>query len=280
MTTAFYIKGGSKMKKKVLEHIVKDMKKYGRNVTILELDNTEMKHDEYVKQMLDVIDSHYLDRDIYRKDEDTYLIIIFDEEFSMYNEVLKRAIKSGDKVLLQYVISSIGKVDEYTMRNFIEKLIGEEITENNKISSEEELDKAIKDGLESLAKEAEALSSKPINDDIARKIVKDELEDKISDCELIIKYVTDIKKSVLNNQFKDTFDEFVYNHQPVIKSTYYNNRLAAFNHNIYGLMIVSNIKDAEQYCNDTIVECVEERYKYIEAMNNSNAKIRYTCYES
>jgi hypothetical protein len=276
MTTAFYIKGGSKMKKKVLEHIVKDMKKYGRSVTILELDNTEMKHDEYVKQMLDVIDSHYLDRDIYRKDEDTYLIIIFDEEFSMYNEVLKRAVKSGDKVLLQYVISSIGKVDEYTMRNFIEKLIGEEITEANRKTEKESIDKTIKDD-ETLDKEGKDISSKTMNDDIARKIVKDELEDKISDCELIIKYVTDVKKSRLNRGF---VDEFGFRQDPVIKSTYYNKRLTAFNHNIYGLMIVSNIKDAEQYCNDTIVECVEERYKYIEAMNNSNAKIRYTCYES
>jgi hypothetical protein len=276
MTTAFYIKGGSKMKKKVLEHIVKDMKKYGRSVTILELDNTEMKHDEYVKQMLDVIDSYDLDRDIYRKDDDTYLIIIFDEEFSMYNEVLKRAVKSGDKVLLQYVISSIGKVDEYTMRNFIEKLIGEEITEANRKTPEETMDKVIKDGLNTLDKEAKALSSKPMNDDDIRKI-KEQLEDKISDCELIIKYVTDVKKSKLNRRF---VDEFGYRQDPVIKSTYYNKRLAAFNHNIYGLMIVSNIKDAEQYCNDTIIECVEERYKYIEAMNNSNAKIRYTCYES
>lgn len=269
------------MKKKALEYIVKDMKKYGRSVVILEINDTEMKIDAHVKEMLDIIDSHYLERDIYRKDDGTYLLIIFDEEFSMYNEVLKRAIKSGDKVLLQYVISSIGKVDEYTMRNFIEKLIGEEITEANRKTPEETMDKVIKDGLNTLDKEADALSSKPMNDDDIKKL-KDELEDKISDCELIIKYVTDIKKSVLNNQFKDTFDEFVYNHQPVIKSTYYNNRLAIFNHTIHGMILVSNnnpmaMKHAEQYCNTIVTECVEERYKYIDIINSSNAKIRYTC---
>jgi hypothetical protein len=193
----------------------------------------------------------------------------------MYNEVLKRAAKSGDKVLLQYVISSIGKVDEYIMRNLIQKYIDEEIEANRK-TPREIMNEVIKDGLDTLDKEAKALSSKPMNDDDIRKI-KEQLEDKISDCELIIKYVTDVKKSKLNRRF---VDEFGYRQDPVIKSTYYNKRLAAFNHNIYGLMIVSNIKDAEQYCNDTIVECVEERYKYIEAMNNSNAKIRYTCYES
>lgn len=266
------------MKKNVLKYILKDMKEHCRSVAILELSEAEIKHKVNAKQIFDTIDSYNLGTGIYVKDDNTYLLIIFDKTFSMYNEVLKRAVKSGDKVLLQYVISSIGKFDEFAMKIFIEKCIDKE-TEVNRKTAKETTDKVIKDDLETLDKEEKDISSKTINDDIAKKIVKKELENRISDCELIINYVTDVKKSVLNRQFKD---EFIWHHHPVIKTEYYADKLATFNHTIHDIIISNDnpmaMKNAEHYCDVIIKERADERYDYIGILS-SNAKIRYTCYK-